>query len=341
MVLSDEEGASKPDFYHEGEFEEKSGGPSEAADASAAGDADIDDEDIGDVNMDELGNKVWLVKVPMFLADKWKKQQREDGVQLGKMRIYDKPDQSGSNISIILNESDEYKDIPKEYRMQVTNERVNNMFIFSEGRDPNEIIKPTSTQANKAVPLSMTGTVHHECTVTPSYTPEYKRIMRKRVLEQHKNSRRVQVVNQSEFNRSMLSVDANTFDTAQKKPKIDTRTARMERQDLMNTLFAGFEKFPFWTFKGLVEHTKQPSAYLKEVLGDIAKLNKSGPYANMYSLKPEFRKASAEAAAAASAAAEGASQSAAAGVDSMTLGGRDGLADDLDDIDEDDDFEDV
>ncbi|KAJ2785989.1 hypothetical protein H4R18_000204 [Coemansia javaensis] len=335
MALSDEED-SKPDFYHEGaELEHSgvngpgSGGAAGVAAAAAAG-AEIDDEDIGEVNMDELGSKVWLVKVPTFLAEKWK-QPREEGAHLGKMRIYDKPDKNGSTISIILGDSDEYRDIPKEYRMQVTNEKVRNMLIFSEERDPTKIVKPTSVQANKAVPIAMTGTVHHECTVTPHYTTEYKRIVRKRFLDRHMNARRTQTLHSTELNRSMLTADASVFDTAQKKPKIDTRMARMERQDLINTLFACFEKHPYWSLKGLIEYTRQPVAYLKEVLGDIAVLNKSGGYNNTYALKPEFNKAAAAAAAASAAAAPPAHAASGTGDDD----------DDLDNIDEEDDFEDV
>ncbi|KAJ2634331.1 hypothetical protein IW137_004432, partial [Coemansia sp. RSA 1287] len=260
----------------------------------AKSESELEDE-LGEVNMDELGNKVWLVKVPAFLAEKWK-QTHEDGVQLGKMRIYERPDSSGSNISVLVNDTAENKDIPKEYRMQVSNERVRNMFIFSESRDPRAIVKPTSVEANKAVPMAITGTVHHECTVTPTYTDEYKRIMRKRVLDRHKNARKVQPMHSSEYSRSMLAAGADMFDTAQKKAKTDSRMARMERQDLMNLIFAKFEKFPYWSFQGLLEETRQPTAYLREVLADIARLNKSGPYVNTYSLKPEFRKASAEAA---------------------------------------------
>ncbi|KAJ2649631.1 hypothetical protein IWW40_002972 [Coemansia sp. RSA 1250] len=267
------------------------------------------DDDYGEVNMDELGSKVWLVKVPSFLAEKWK-EPRENGIQLGKMRIYDRADSSGSNISIILNDTEEYKDIPKEYRMQVANEKVSNMFIFSEGRNPREIIKPTSTLANKHVPISMTGTVHHECTMTPRYTEEYTRIMRKRFLNRHKNSRKAQPLAKSEYSRSMLNVDNNMFDVAQKKSRVDSRMTRMDRQELMNMIFAGFERYPYWNFKGLVEHTRQPAAYLREVLQEVARLNKNGPYANYYSLKPQFRKASADAAAAAEAAKANASSSA-------------------------------
>ncbi|KAJ2813494.1 hypothetical protein H4S07_000646 [Coemansia furcata] len=330
MALSDNDESNRPEFYHDDDDEAASARPG----ATAAKPEIMDDDDIGDLAMDELGNKVWLVKVPMFLAEKWKRP-RQDGVQIGKIRIYDKPDASGNNIAILLNDAPEYNDIPKRYRMQVTNEKVRNMFIFSEARDPNDLVKPTSLQANRAVPIAMTGTVHHECTVTPEYTDEYKRIMRKRVLDQHENARKIQTGNQSSFNRSMLGGQTGGFETAKKKLGADAKMARMERKDLMELLFACFEKHMYWGFKGLVEETRQPTAYLKEVLADIAVLNKRGPYVATYSLKSEFRKASGEAAAALAAAAAAAVNGSA---DSHPDHGSD---EDFDNIDEDDEFEDV
>jgi transcription initiation factor TFIIF subunit beta len=41
--------------------------------------------------------------------------------------------------------------------------------------------------------------------------------------------------------------------------------------------------------KGFREVTNQPEAYLKEVLDDIAIMNRSGPYNGKWSLKPEFK----------------------------------------------------
>ncbi|KAJ1863260.1 hypothetical protein LPJ73_000568 [Coemansia sp. RSA 2703] len=284
MALSDNEDSNRPEFYHEDDDDDDNELMSQKRAAE-----EMDDDEIGELNMDELGSKVWLVKVPGFLAEKWKKQKK-DGVQLGKMRIYHKPDKTASEIAIILNDSEDYKDIPKEYRMNVVNEKVSNMYIFSEARDPNEIIKPTSSTANKAVPIAMTGTVHHDCSVVPHYTDEYKRIMHKRAIASHDNNRRVQTIGLDQYKDSLIGFNNGGFDTSHKKPKTEPKKARMERKELMDMLFAAFTDFQYWSFKGLVEHTNQPSAYLKEVLLEIAFLHKRGPYTSNYSLKPEFRK---------------------------------------------------
>lgn len=57
----------------------------------------------------------------------------------------------------------------------------------------------------------------------------------------------------------------------------------------MDLLFAAFDRYPYWSFKGILEETKQPSQYLKEILSEICILNKRGPYAGNYQLKQEFK----------------------------------------------------
>ena len=54
-------------------------------------------------------------------------------------------------------------------------------------------------------------------------------------------------------------------------------------------MFDGFTKYEHWTLKNLTDHTHQPQMWLKEILADIAILNKRGPYVGTYQLKPEFR----------------------------------------------------
>lgn len=64
---------------------------------------------------------------------------------------------------------------------------------------------------------------------------------------------------------------------ADKKARDSTKRVRMERDMLENMLFKLFEKTPYWTLLQLQKQTEQPTAFLKEVLTDIAVVNKKGP----------------------------------------------------------------
>ncbi|PVU90070.1 hypothetical protein BB561_005037 [Smittium simulii] len=251
------------------------------------------DDEVDELNIAELDTRVWLVKVPEFLAKKWR-EQKDSGIELGKIRIYNTPDEQGKNISLLLEDDNSNKNLPKEYHLNVINKTVKNMFVFSEDRDPDEELKPTSLAAYKNVSTSLVGTIHHECTVEPKLDEQYQEIMRQRVFNASKSVRTVQILGGTHKSSNLFSpglTSKNAIFGSRRKGLLgntDLRTERMPRNELIDMLFGAFEKYQYWTFKGLVEYSRQPSTFLKEVLSDIAILNKRGPYSSMYSLKPEF-----------------------------------------------------
>ena len=72
----------------------------------------------------------------------------------------------------------------------------------------------------------------------------------------------------------------------------DNKSFRIAKEDLISQLFKHFEEHEYWSMKGFREVTNQPEAYLKEVLEDIAIMNKAGPYSGKWSLRPEFKQRS-------------------------------------------------
>ena len=69
----------------------------------------------------------------------------------------------------------------------------------------------------------------------------------------------------------------------------EMKRERLPKEDVMNMLFSAFEKHTYWALKGLVDYTKQPVQYLKDILGEICNFNTRGPYKNTYQLKPEYK----------------------------------------------------
>jgi transcription initiation factor TFIIF subunit beta len=57
----------------------------------------------------------------------------------------------------------------------------------------------------------------------------------------------------------------------------------------MDEMFQCFREFQYWSVKALRQRLVQPEAYLRQVLDKIAVLNKSGPFANHYSLAVGFQ----------------------------------------------------
>jgi hypothetical protein len=72
----------------------------------------------------------------------------------------------------------------------------------------------------------------------------------------------------------------------QKKDFMEKRVA-MESNELLAMLFRLFSRQARWTFAQLQKETAQPTQHLKAVLGEIAKMNKTGPYKGLWELSRE------------------------------------------------------
>lgn len=134
--------------------------------------------------------------------------------------------------------------------------------------------------------------------VTPSLNDKrYSNVVRERKkLQEEPTSAKVTLLSDASVGvtsgATFSRVNKSGFMQAQKKStkaSSDGKNTRIERNDLLDLLFTLFEEFDYWSLKGLKDRTKQPEVYLKEVLESMAVLNKKGPYAMRYSLKPEYK----------------------------------------------------
>ena len=67
------------------------------------------------------------------------------------------------------------------------------------------------------------------------------------------------------------------------------RMARMPRNQLLDLLFSLFREREHWSVRLLRERTQQPEAYLKEVLGEIAFMHRSGEHNGTWELMANFK----------------------------------------------------
>lgn len=74
----------------------------------------------------------------------------------------------------------------------------------------------------------------------------------------------------------------------EKKRPQDAKAARLEREELTDLLAKKFREYKYWRIGSLKEAINQPEAWLREVLGQIAMLVKTGPAANTWTLRPEW-----------------------------------------------------
>lgn len=62
----------------------------------------------------------------------------------------------------------------------------------------------------------------------------------------------------------------------------------MDKDKLMDALAACFGEHKYWPLRALKIHLKQPEAWLREILEEIAVLVRSGTFANTWMIKKEF-----------------------------------------------------
>ncbi|OWB63508.1 hypothetical protein B5S29_g4492 [[Candida] boidinii] len=85
------------------------------------------------INLDlkTANQQVWLVKLPPYIADVWKDEDKLDGRKLGSIKI--QKGISPAKILLELNqELEEQKKLPKEFELKIAKQVVDNEFVFSE-----------------------------------------------------------------------------------------------------------------------------------------------------------------------------------------------------------------
>ncbi|KAI9103282.1 transcription initiation factor IIF, beta subunit-domain-containing protein [Phlyctochytrium arcticum] len=253
-----------------------------------------DDEDAEEFGLGGANAQVWLIKVPKFLAEKWTAVQNE-GQDLGSISIPTptndpkRPPSMGSNNSkadLKLPSAPWSSDIPKNYTLSFTNMAPSNEYVFTEEK--------ATGRAKEIV-----GRVIKEGGVAPVIDDEYRQLMQKRAQKVTDKKRNIKMIDVKGDRGHTWITPVNDVIRekgfgitvcflAKKRPQQEKKE-RVERTELVNMIFDAFQKYPHWTFKGLVERTQQPQAWLKEVLNDLAILHKRGPYVGTYELKPEFK----------------------------------------------------
>ncbi|GAA5930537.1 hypothetical protein JCM1841_003161 [Sporobolomyces salmonicolor] len=312
------------------EFQEEHGSIDLTDDKPGIANGQDDDGEDEDLDLTRAGQRVWLCKVPRFLMEKWS-QVEQEGAILGRVRVYDEKDEKGNpKIAVILNDAPSTSagpsylappkpdikgkrpaspggdGVPTEYKLTMQNTASKNMYVFGE-RIEDDLETGEEGARKKRRITSMLGTVHHECSLTPSLSSTdaaaaYARILRERqrkAAEPKRTLKRLDV-DQATANRlasgmGMGGVKARVgafINTAKPTSATSSSTARFSRipkNELLDALFTHFGTAQYWTLRSLNDHVKQPQVYLKEVLGEIATLVKNGPYAGMYALKPEYK----------------------------------------------------
>lgn len=89
-----------------------------------------------DTNLTNVDKKIWLVKLPRYLAERWSNIDQMKGDRIGTVKIRQgKPNNTGERkleVKLVLDSKHKYDDIPSEYDISMLNTQVRNSYVFSE-----------------------------------------------------------------------------------------------------------------------------------------------------------------------------------------------------------------
>ncbi|PWA31167.1 hypothetical protein CCH79_00002876 [Gambusia affinis] len=136
--------------------------------------------------------------------------------------------------------------------------------------------------------VSLEGTVVHRAECRPVVSDSYMKVKRLQV-ESVKPQRLVQQLDRAVATvfKPVANHDFNL--EYEKKKKYEGKMVRADRQQVLDLLFSAFEKHQYYSFKDLVDITKQPVTYLKEIMREIGVCNRKGAHKSTWELKPEYR----------------------------------------------------
>ncbi|XP_058886159.1 general transcription factor IIF subunit 2 isoform X2 [Acipenser ruthenus] len=197
---------------------------------------------------------VWLVKVPKYLSQQWAKSTGRG--EVGKLRIA--KNQGKTEVSFTLNE-------------ELTN-------IQDTGE------KSTTVKAPRDHPFTMQSVGGQTLAVFTESSS-----VRLQIEESSKPVRLSQQLDKA-VTTNYKPVANHIYNVEyDKKKKEEGKRARADKQQVLDMLFSAFEKHQYYNIKDLVDITKQPVTYLKEILRDIGVYNVKGTHKNTWELRPEYR----------------------------------------------------
>ncbi|XP_038132224.1 general transcription factor IIF subunit 2-like [Cyprinodon tularosa] len=222
---------------------------------------------------------VWLVKVPKYLSQQWDKATEKG--EVGKISIEKKHGKTEVCFSLneelasmtAAGEKDESLQIPREYPFTMHTVGAQTMAVFSQ---------------SEADEISLEGMVVHRAECRPVVSDSYMKVKRLQI-ESAKPQRLAQQLDRA-VTTIFKPVANHDFNLEfEKKKKSEGKMVRADRQVVLDMLFSAFEKHQYYSFKDLVDITKQPVTYLKEIMREIGTCNRKGAHKSTWELKPEYR----------------------------------------------------
>ncbi|XP_051983316.1 general transcription factor IIF subunit 2-like isoform X3 [Xyrauchen texanus] len=218
--------------------------------------------------------------VPKYLSQQWAKATWRG--EVGKLRIC--KNQGKAEVSFTLNEELTTIDTIGEKSSVVRAPREHPFTLQTVGGQTLAVFTENSSDK-----IALEGLVVQRAECRPAVSENYMRLKRLQIEESSKPLRFSQQLDKAvTTNYKPVANHAYNLDY-EKRKKEEGKRARADKQQVLDMLFSAFEKHQYYNIKDLVDITKQPVIYLKEILRDIGIYNVKGTHKNTWELKPEYR----------------------------------------------------
>ncbi|XP_066477335.1 general transcription factor IIF subunit 2 [Tiliqua scincoides] len=235
---------------------------------------------------------MWLVKVPKYLSQQWNKASGRG--EVGKLRIA--KNQGRTEVSFTLNEDLANIDdggkpssfsAPREHPFLLQSVGGQTLTVFTESSMESQADEKSENSNTEK--LSLEGIVVQRAECRPAASKNYMSLKRWQIEKSCKPVSWTKQLDKAVTTNYKPVADHKYNIEYERKKKEDGKRARSEKQQVLDMLFSAFEKHQYYNIKDLVDITKQPVGYLKEILREIGIYNVKGTHKNTWELKPEYR----------------------------------------------------
>uniref|UniRef100_T1JAL0 General transcription factor IIF subunit 2 n=1 Tax=Strigamia maritima TaxID=126957 RepID=T1JAL0_STRMM len=222
---------------------------------------------------------LWLVKVPKYITVQWYKSTTADVGKLSISKVVAPLSGSGSesDIRFVLNDclvQNADDRIPKEHKFVITNNNnAQKLLVYSQNGDK----------------LCLEGTVVERAECRPSNNDkDYMQLKKLAISRASQPLRTVKQLDRVVNTYKPVSDHKNNIEFNNRK-KTEGKNMRTDKEKVTEILFKAFEKHQYYAIKDLVGITRQPLAYLKQILKEFCNYNVTNSHKNKWELKPEYR----------------------------------------------------
>lgn len=263
---------------------------------------------IGGTDLSNRAIKVYLVKMPNFLAQQFANPEGIENNIIGRLRI---PEEETLGPAAVTDAEDDdvaaKKELPrifldKTVKVEGAPERdVSNEYELMFQPDDPKITVFSGKPVGDNVDMRVEGQVSFQCVARPKYDATYQKMNQSRTIKAAQKSRVTLHMDDSSrkaADRVALKPTAMAETTKQREERRKTKEDAKRHLDVPDEqwremakvcVFKAFEGQAHYSMEQLAKDVHEPSGRLRSIINEVCTYNKSGPFSGKYELKDEFK----------------------------------------------------